>query len=171
MQADSIEIHLLTMVICTIASVQVEGMITLAGIFQRALTSYPFDAIATITLLNKLDYYLASLIEGKDATSQSPLPGASPDRPLVTATQRVRIRSIAENSRTQLFSIMPSSGENTDDDTDAAADAEDENEDQDDNEAEDLNGGYDDWEDLPEFPSWMTQAARVYERVLMLTGA
>lgn len=162
------------MVLCTIASVQVEGMITLAGIFQRALRSYPFDAIATLTLLNKLDYYLASLIEGKDAMSQSPLPGANPDRPLVTATQRVRIRSIAENSRTQLFSIMPSSGENTEDDTDAAADAddaEDENEDQDDNEAEDLNGGYDDWEDPPEFPSWMTQAARVYERVLMLTGA
>lgn len=162
------------MVICTIASVQVEGMITLAGIFQRALRSYPFDAIATLTLLNKLDYYLASLIEGKDSMSQSPLPGANPDRPLVTATQRVRIRSIAENSRTQLFSIMPSPGENTEDDTDADADAddaEDGDEDRDDNEAEDLNGGYDDWEDLPEFPSWMTQAARVYERVLMLTGA
>lgn len=163
------------MVICTIASVQVEGMITLAGIFQRALRSYPFDAIATLTLLNKLDYYLASLIEGKDSMSQSPLPGANPDRPLVTATQRVRIRSIAENSRTQLFSIMPSPGENTEDDTDADADADDDaedgDEDRDDNEAEDLNGGYDDWEDLPEFPSWMTQAARVYERVLMLTGA
>lgn len=163
------------MVICTIASVEVEGMITLAGIFQRALKTYPFDAIPTLTLLNKLDYYLASLIEGKDAMSQLPLPGANPDRPPVTATQRVRIRSIAENSRTELFSIMPSSGENTEDDTDADADAdgaEDENEeDQDDNEAEDLDGGDDDWEDLPEFPSWMTQAARLYERVLMLTGA
>lgn len=150
-------------------------MITLAGIFQRALRTYPFDPIATITLLNKLDYYLASLIEGKDSMSQSPLPGANSDRPLVTATQRVRIRSIAENSRTQLFSIMPSSGENSEDETDADADAdgaEDENEeDQDDNEAEDLNGGDNDGEDLPEFPSWMTQAARVYERVLMLTGA
>lgn len=87
-------------------------------------------------------------MQGEHPHSHSPLPGANPEHPFVTQTQKVRIRSIAETTRSELFAMMPQSRDDED---------------------EDGNDGYDDWKE-PEIPPWMMQATRVYERVLMLLG-
>jgi hypothetical protein len=85
-------------------------------------------------------------MQGEHPLSHTPLPGATPDHPFVTQTQKVRIRSIAETTRSNLFGMIPEPPED-----EAGYD------------------GYDDWEE-PEMPPWMMQATRVYERVLMLLG-
>ncbi|KAJ5175542.1 uncharacterized protein N7482_001419 [Penicillium canariense] len=131
-------------------TIQVEGLISLAGLLERNLRSYPFDPQPTLTILNKLDYYLTALMQGEHPESNVRLPGADADRPLVTPTQRVRIRSIAETTRTSLFSVMP------------------QDDDEDEGEGEGETG--DDDQEEPEMPGWMMQASRVYERVLMLLG-
>ncbi|GLI79884.1 hypothetical protein PoHVEF18_008226 [Penicillium ochrochloron] len=127
-------------------SIQVEGLITLAGILEHSLPTYPFDPEPTLTILNKLDYFFIALMQGEHPLSHTPLPGATPDHPFVTQTQKVRIRSIAETTRSNLFGMIPEPPED-----EAGYD------------------GYDDWEE-PEMPPWMMQATRVYERVLMLLG-
>ncbi|KAJ5481032.1 hypothetical protein N7539_006926 [Penicillium diatomitis] len=132
-------------------SIQVEGLITLAGILERSLKTYNFDPIPTLALLNKLDYYFIALMQGEHPASHHKLPGASPHHPLVTQTQKVRIRSIAEITRTNLFAMMPGPREDEMNEDDDDADQK------------------DDW-DEPEMPVWMMQASKVYERVLMLLG-
>ncbi|EPS30910.1 hypothetical protein PDE_05863 [Penicillium oxalicum 114-2] len=132
-------------------SIQVEGLITLAGILERSLATYEFDAIPTLTILNKLDYYFIALMQGEHPVSHQKIPGASPAHPLVTQTQKVRIRSIAETTRSNFFTLMP---EPRDEDGDGGGKGE---------------GEEEDWEE-PEMPAWMMQASKVYERVLMLLG-
>lgn len=140
--------HLLT-IYHTTASIQVEGLITLAGILERSLGTYPFDAKPTLTILNKLDYFFITLMQGEHSESHTPLPGVNPDRPFVTQTQKVRIRSIAETTRSNLFAMMPMP-QDDEDGTDQDDDCEE--------------------PEMPEIPPWMMQASRVYERVLMLLG-
>ncbi|CEJ55165.1 hypothetical protein PMG11_01439 [Penicillium brasilianum] len=129
-------------------SIQVEGLITLAGILERSLGTYPFDPEPTLAILDKLDYYFIALMQGEHPLSHVRLPGADTHRPFVTQTQKVRIRSIAESTRTKLFSMMPQSQDDEDEDGEEESD---------------------DWEE-PEMPPWMMQATRIYERVLMLLG-
>jgi hypothetical protein len=87
-------------------------------------------------------------MQGEHPLSHVRLPGADTDRPFVTQTQKVRIRSIAESTRTKLFSMMPQAQDDEDEDAEEESD---------------------DWEE-PEMPRWMMQATRIYERVLMLLG-
>jgi hypothetical protein len=76
------------------------------------------------------------------------LPGAQPGQSLVTETQKVRIRSLAERTRYEVFSCLGRSSEKTRANGDGAWDEEDSG----------------DEVDEP----WMFEAARVYEKSLML---
>ena len=61
-------------------------------------------------LLEKLDIAFASLLQGRDVESGGTLPGFETGRG-VTGTERVRIKSVADNSRVAVVHLM--SQENT----------------------------------------------------------
>ena len=63
------------------------------------LPEYPFSPKATFRLLKKLDSVFASLLTGEDADSGAPLPGFESRRNVVSMTEKVRIKSIAETCR------------------------------------------------------------------------
>ncbi|KAJ5580167.1 uncharacterized protein N7459_006152 [Penicillium hispanicum] len=123
-------------------SIATEGLITLAGILEMALPTHTFDPPSTLTILSKFDAIFAALCTGLHPLTESALPGADSGRPLVTQTQKVRIRSLAETTRNQIFLLLPDPDE---------GDGGDENE----NESAD------------EQP-WLMEATRVYDRTLML---
>ena len=56
-------------------------------------------------LLDKLDFAFASLLQGRDIDSREPLPGFEMGRG-VTGTEKVRIKSIADNSRVAVVHVM-----------------------------------------------------------------
>ncbi|KAJ5757088.1 uncharacterized protein N7511_007270, partial [Penicillium nucicola] len=124
-------------------SIQTETLITLAGIVQTSLKSFPFDPQPTLTILHKLDSIFAALCTGTHPLTGAALPGARIGQSLATETQKVRIRSLAEMTRYEVFSVLGSSRG---------------------------NGDYDDEEeedgDVEE--PWMLEATRVYEDSLML---
>ncbi|KAJ5929742.1 hypothetical protein N7454_006692 [Penicillium verhagenii] len=136
-------------------SIQVEGLITLAGITEMALPTYQFDPEATLNVLHKFDSVFAALCTGQHPVTNDPIPGATADRPLVTQTQKVRIRSLAETTRYKIFSCLSGS------DSDSLGGVNgnghvpyDDDDDQDD-------------DDIPVQP-WLMEAARVYDKTLML---
>ncbi|KAJ5893026.1 hypothetical protein N7504_009717 [Penicillium tannophilum] len=134
-------------------SIQVEGLITLAGITEMALPTYKFDPEATLTILHKFDSIFAALCTGQHPVTKEPIPGAAADRPLVTQTQKVRIRSLAEMTRYKIFSCLESSGSSSFSELN-----------------ENGNVVYDDeplGADTPMQP-WLMEAARVYDQTLML---
>lgn len=106
-----------------------------------SLPTYKFDPESALTILHKFDEIFAALCTGAHPSSHSPLPGTVDGRPLVTQTQKVRIRSLAETTRNKIFSCLPDSDE----------------------------GG--DWDDGDEVEQpWVLEATRVYDRTLMLLG-
>lgn len=131
------------------ASIQVEGLISLAGIVEMSIKTYPFDPKALLTTLHKLDAVLAALCKGTHPVSGAPLPGST--RPLVTQTQKVRIRSLAENTRHRVFSSLPSDEEEIEEDGEGDGD-------------DSGDGGGTEMERQP----WLLEATRVYDRTLML---
>lgn len=89
------------------ASIQVEGLITLAGILEMALKSYPFDPESILGILHKFDCVFEALCTGVHPLTNEPIPGARDRWQTVTQTQKVRIRSLAEMTRNKLFSMLP----------------------------------------------------------------
>ncbi|KAJ5632172.1 hypothetical protein N7490_008511 [Penicillium lividum] len=143
-------------------SIQVEGLITLAGITEMALPTYKFDPESTLTLLHKFDSVFAALCTGKHPVTNAPIPGAVDGRPLVTQTQKVRIRSLAETTRYKIFSCLEESDSSFGDGNANGNGVGNGNQ----------NGNgqdYDDEEDLdvPMQP-WLMEAAKVYDQTLML---
>lgn len=126
------------------ASIQTESLITLAGITETALPTHPFDGPSALTLLHKFDEVFVALCTGIHPLTREPLREASAQTGrgsvLVTQTQKVRIRSLAETTRYKVFSVLP------------VGDEEEE-------------GG--DEEGAGEQP-WVLEATRVYDRTLML---
>lgn len=101
------------------ASIQTEGLITLAGIVEMALPTHPFDGRTTLSLLHKFDSVFVALCTGFHPLTGAPLleagAGNSERRPLVTQTQKVRIRSLAETTRLKVFSVVGEDAEGDDD--------------------------------------------------------
>lgn len=98
-----------------IASILGEGLITLAGLTEAALRAYPFDPASTLTVLHKFDQIFAALCTGVHPLSRTPLPGTQSGRSLVTQTQKVRMRSLAESTRSKVFSCLVSEDEDGED--------------------------------------------------------
>ncbi|KAG0153031.1 hypothetical protein PDIDSM_1990 [Penicillium digitatum] len=139
-------------------TIQTEALITLAGLTQTSLAAFPFDAPPTLNILHKLDSIFAALCTGIPPLTGAVLPGAQPGQSLVTETQKVRIRSLAERTRSQLFSCLANSSKrgiaatvnaygygsghvDVDDDEDSGDEVDD---------------------------PWLLEATRVYEKSLML---
>ncbi|KAJ5108709.1 hypothetical protein N7456_005384 [Penicillium angulare] len=140
-------------------SIQVEGLISLAGLIEMTLPTYMFDPEATLNILHKFDVVFAALCTGLHPTTHHRLPGMVGDRPLVTQTQKVRIRSLAEGTRTRIFSCLNESESNDKNgyiDRDGKVDESEENSDIEDDDA-----------NVSAQP-WMMEAANVYDKTLML---
>lgn len=121
-------------------SIQVESLISLAGITEMALPTHPFDGPAALTLLHKFDEVFVALCTGIDPVTGESLVEGQDRRPLVTQTQKVRIRSLAETTRYKVFSVLPGEDEEGDGD------------------GEEGEGEQ----------AWVLEATRVYDRTLML---
>ncbi|KAJ5233409.1 uncharacterized protein N7469_005175 [Penicillium citrinum] len=101
-------------------SIQTEGLITLAGIVEMALPTHPFDGRTTLSLLHKFDQVFVALCTGLHPLTGEPLLEAGDsERPLVTQTQKVRIRSLAETTRLKVFSVVGEDAEDAEGDEDA----------------------------------------------------
>ncbi|OGE49915.1 hypothetical protein PENARI_c019G07134 [Penicillium arizonense] len=127
-------------------AIQTETLITLAGLIQTSLKSFPFDPQPTLTILHKLDSIFAALCTGTHPLTGAALPGAQIGQSLATETQKVRIRSLAEMTRYEVFSALGASNQEVTGDGDDDYD--------------------DDVEDDDE--PWMLEATQVYEKSLML---
>ncbi|KAJ5355740.1 hypothetical protein N7517_010349 [Penicillium concentricum] len=140
-------------------SIQTEALITLAGLTQTSLPAFPFDAPPTLNILHKFDCVFAALCTGTHPLTGAVLPGVQPGQSLATETQKVRIRSLAERTRYQVFSCLAKSNERV-------------------NAATVSNGhgndyGYGDGDEDEDSGDevdepWMLEATRVYEKSLML---
>ncbi|KAJ5177435.1 uncharacterized protein N7500_000134 [Penicillium coprophilum] len=136
-------------------AIQTEALITLAGLTQTSLPAFPFDAPPTLHILHKFDCVFAALCTGTHPLTGAVLPGAQLGQSLATETQKVRIRSLAERTRYEVFSCLAKSSERVN--------------------AGDGNGhGYGDGDGDEEDSGdevdepWMLEATRVYEKSLML---
>lgn len=105
-----------------------------------ALPTYKFDPETTLAILHKFDVVFAALCTGIHPLTQLPLRGAVEGRPMVTQTQKVRIRSLAEMTRSKIFACLPDPDEGED--------------------------GTERDEEVEQ--PWLLEATRVYDRTLML---
>ncbi|KAJ5698210.1 hypothetical protein N7462_000215 [Penicillium macrosclerotiorum] len=132
-------------------SIEVEPLITLAGIVQNSLQAYAFDPHSTFILLHKFDVIFASMYTGVHPITGSFLPGYRAGHPLLTQTQRVRIRSLAEQTRYKVISFVQRSSEENDQNSEICDDE---------SESDDAEG-----------QQWLLNASYVFNDVLMLGEA
>ncbi|KAL1963221.1 hypothetical protein VTN77DRAFT_8546 [Rasamsonia byssochlamydoides] len=149
-------------------SLQIPYFISLAGLVNTYLPDYPFSPKSIFRLLKKLDIIFASLLLGEDVESGAPLSGFEGQRQVVSMTEKVRIKSIAETSRL----VVVEARDRGDDETVKGDEDEDET---------DLDGGANDDDDddfgtedrylEEETPGrWEMEAARIYERTIQILG-
>lgn len=120
------------------------------------LPEYPhFQPKPTFRLLKKLDIIFASLLLGEDVETGVPLSGFEYTKNIVSTTEKVRIKSIAEASRIVVVEMREKDLEYQDD---SGTDWED-GMDIDESELESNHTGL-----------WEMEAARVYERTIQLLG-
>ncbi|RDW61252.1 general transcription factor IIH subunit TFB6 family [Aspergillus mulundensis] len=140
-------------------SLQIPYLISLSVLVNTYLPDYPFTGKATFRLLRKLDSFFASLILGEDAETGQPLSGFEGRRNVVSMTEKVRIKSIAEAARV----LVVEKGDDRDPDADVNDDFEDES-----NDEMDIGMDLDLEGDGPD--KWEMEAARVYEKTIQLLG-
>ncbi|EED12626.1 conserved hypothetical protein [Talaromyces stipitatus ATCC 10500] len=141
-------------------SIQIPYLISLAGLVNTYFPDYPFQPKPTFRILRKLDIIFASLLVGEDVESGIPLSGFEYTKSIVSVTEKVRIKSIAEASRIAVVE------KRVKDDESHGGEDESENE--------------DDWEDGMDIDGngdesgrtglWEMEAARVYERTIQYLG-
>ena len=157
-------------------------MISLAVLVNSSLPDYPFSPRSTFRLLRKLDSVFASLLLGEDAESGAPLPGFETRRNVVSMTEKVRIKSIAETCRMVVMEVRGRDEEEEDEEEEEEGDGGSAS-DEDDEEMVDVlgdgagsgsgrsangNGNEMDYRETP--GRWEMEAARVYERTIQLLG-
>ncbi|KAJ5707976.1 hypothetical protein N7488_007777 [Penicillium malachiteum] len=147
-------------------SIQIEGLLALAGITEQALSMFDFDPEPILTILHKFDVIFVALCTGKHPFTQEPLPGVVEGQSLATQTQQVRMRSLAEATRFKVFQVASFSS--SDDSIEVEEERnegehgyEREYEDEDEDENEDA------YEDGDDSPSLMMALTYIYERTLM----
>ncbi|KAL4801918.1 hypothetical protein BDV18DRAFT_147812 [Aspergillus unguis] len=140
-------------------TLQTPYLISLSVLFNTYLPSYPFKPKPTFRLLRKLDSFFASLIMGEDSETGQPLSGFETRRNVVSMTEKVRIKSIAEAGRVGVVEVQGGDDEFEDDEEE-----EEEDEDGDDEDDMDVDG-------LGPTPGrWEMEMARVYEKTIQLLG-
>ncbi|OOF91029.1 hypothetical protein ASPCADRAFT_19960, partial [Aspergillus carbonarius ITEM 5010] len=135
-------------------SLQIPYLISLAVQVNSYLAEYPFSAAATFRLLGKLDEVFAGLLgdgEGRGG--------------VVSMTEKVRIKSIAESGRVVVVEVREKEREDGVE-LDGDQDKDEEDEDEDEDEMEDVLG----IEEYPTPGKWEMETARVYERTIQLLG-
>jgi len=149
-------------------SLQIPFLISLAGLTNNYLPDYPFSPAATFRLLRKLDIIFASLIVGEDVETGSPLSGFETRRDIVSMTEKVRIKSIAEMGRLAVIQATDREDEENDDEMDL--DSTNGNGDGIDDDSDDSAEGV----AVDRYPEglgkWEMEAGRVYERTIDLLG-
>ncbi|KAJ5128397.1 hypothetical protein N7448_002116 [Penicillium atrosanguineum] len=88
-------------------SIQTEALLTLAGLLEKSLKTYPFTPYPTLGILHKFDSVFVALCTGRHPLTNVEIPGAHDQRQVVTQTQKVRIRSLAETTRNTIFGMLP----------------------------------------------------------------
>jgi hypothetical protein len=134
------------------------------------LPDYPFTPRSTFRILKKLDVIFASLLLSEDVETGLPLSGFETRKDIVSMTEKVRIKSIAETSRIAVVEVevrdregdYGKEDEDSDDQTDSL-DADD-----DEHDTTDVFGIEDDYSTNP--GRWEMEAARIYERTIQLLG-
>ncbi|KAB8228122.1 general transcription factor IIH subunit TFB6 family, partial [Aspergillus alliaceus] len=139
-------------------SLQIPYLISLAVYINTYLPEYPFSPKATFRLLKKLDSIFASLLTGEDADSGAPLAGFETRRNIVSMTEKVRIKSIAETCRVAVVEAREQVDGPDDEDADDFSDEDDD--------MDDVFGT----EDYLALARWEMETARVFEKTIQLLG-
>ncbi|GKZ23722.1 hypothetical protein AbraIFM66951_009754 [Aspergillus brasiliensis] len=135
-------------------SLQIPYLISLAIQVNSYLPEYPFSAAPTFRLLRKLDEVFAELLGG----------GEGQKKCVVSMTEKVRIKSIAESCRVLVVETREKENE------DGLGEEDDYDEDEDE-EFEDVYGNANKLEDYMPIPGkWEMETAKVYERTIQLLG-
>lgn len=143
------------------ASLQIPYLISLAVLLNSFLPSYPFTPRTTFRILRKLDVMFASLLRGWDVDADgnaTPLSGFEDRKDIVSMTEKVRIKSIAETGRVVVFESRR--GEKGSESNVASATDDDDGQDE----------GGEEEEEYENVGRWEMEAARVYERTIQLLG-
>ncbi|GFF55781.1 hypothetical protein IFM51744_08724 [Aspergillus udagawae] len=143
-------------------SLQIPYMISLAVLVNSYLPDFPFSPKPTFRLLRKLDSVFASLLLGEDVESGAPLSGFENNRNLMSMTEKVRVKSIAETCRVAVV-------EARENDKSKAGEEDDDDENSSDDEDEDEDGAYG-TEEYESIGRWEMETAKVYERTIELLG-
>lgn len=143
-----------------VASLQIPYLISVAGLVKSFLPSYPLSVKTTLRLLKKLDRVFASLLLGHDVDDGTVLSGFENRRNVVSMTEKVRIKSIAEATRLAVVDLWERGGE----EEEKGEQQEEEEED-----SEDAADGVD-GEEMDGIGMWEMQAARIYERTIQILG-
>ncbi|KAI9695371.1 MAG: hypothetical protein M1820_008666 [Bogoriella megaspora] len=86
-------------------SLQITFLLNVALLVQTYIPNLPPAPKAMFRLLDKLDTAFASLLQGRDLDSGEMLPGFETGRG-VSGTEKVRIKSIADNTRVVVVHLM-----------------------------------------------------------------
>ncbi|RAK77139.1 general transcription factor IIH subunit TFB6 family, partial [Aspergillus fijiensis CBS 313.89] len=151
-------------------SLQIPYLISLAVQVNSYLPDYPFSAKATFRLLRKLDSVFASLLLGEDVDSGALLPGFEARTNVVSMTEKVRIKSIAETCRVVVVEAREQEDLGDDDDDDGGGER---NGFGDSSENDDEDELMDDALGMDEYPipgRWEMETAKVYEKTIQLLG-
>ncbi|OJJ96136.1 hypothetical protein ASPACDRAFT_46898 [Aspergillus aculeatus ATCC 16872] len=148
-------------------SLQIPYLISLAVQVNSYLPDYPFSAKATFRLLRKLDSVFASLLLGEDVDSGAPLPGFEARTNVVSMTEKVRIKSIAETCRVVVVEAREQEDLGDDDDDGERNGFGDSSENDDEDELMDDALGMDEY---PIPGRWEMETAKVYEKTIQLLG-
>jgi hypothetical protein len=90
-----------------IASLQIPYLLNIAGNLTEWLTHFYPSPKATFSLLDKLDHCFASLLLGRDIETRESLPGFDDGSGFgMSATDKVRCKSIVEQTRLLVLDVM-----------------------------------------------------------------
>lgn len=86
---------------------QVPYLLNVAGAVQDYVGAFAPESQPTLSLLRKLDFVFASLMEGKDVNTGEPLPGFENGIAAgLSKTDMVRLKSLAEGTRIHVLEVL-----------------------------------------------------------------
>lgn len=150
------------------AGVQIPYLMSIALTVNEFLPEYPPSPKATFRILRKLDTAFASLLQGFSVETGDALPGFDRGKQ-VNTTEKVRLKSIIDQSRVIVVRAIESSGGSTDAGSDGDADDDDNymEDDDDDDDDDDLDGG----RVLNDIDRQEQGIARIYDKTMILIGS
>ncbi|TID26309.1 hypothetical protein E2P81_ATG00784 [Venturia nashicola] len=98
-------------------SLEVPYLLRLASLVAEVLPEFPAAPKATFRVLDKLDLAFASLLQGRHIETGEPLSGFSAGRK-VSGTEKVRMKSIVDQTRVIVMDVIVNSGDGEEEDED-----------------------------------------------------